>query len=149
LINFAAPLYFLDVEHNPLGGRMIDRKYFSVVVGALAGALTFFALTAVKAQTVLTVAQLRSNPKLYVGVGTVAVTGMASGIRSDSRKINGQMVPYVKINLYELDSKGKKGSHYVYVAMPASGFSTAPVEGQMTTITGPVKWPYEVAAIDP
>jgi hypothetical protein len=132
---------------------MIDRKSVSpfkaVVVGALAGAATFFALTAVKAQTNLTVAQVRSNPKAYVGNGEVAVTGMAWAIRSDSRTINGQVVPVIKLNLYELDSKGRKGSHYVYAVVPASQFSSLPVEGGMATITGPLKWPYEIAAIDP
>jgi hypothetical protein len=132
---------------------MTDRKSFSplkaVIAGALAGAVTFLALSAVRAQTALTVAQVRSNPKAYVGNGEVAVTGMASGIRSDSRTINGQVVPVVKLNLYELDSKGRKGSHYVYAVVPASQFSSIPVEGGMATITGPLKWPYEVAAIDP
>jgi hypothetical protein len=132
---------------------MIDRKTFSplkaIVVGALAGAAAFFALSAVKAQALLTVAQVRSNPKAYVGNGDVQVTGMASGIRSDTRRINGQDVPVFKLNLYELDSKGRKGSHYVYAVVPASQFSSVPVEGGMATITGPLKWPYEVAAIDP
>jgi hypothetical protein len=132
---------------------MTDGKSFfplkAAVVGALAGAATFFALSAVKAQAVLTVAQVRSNPKAYVGSGEVAVTGMASNIRSDSRSINGQAVPVVKLNLYELDAKGRKGSHYVYAVVPASSFAALPVEGGMATITGPLKWPYEVAAIDP
>jgi hypothetical protein len=129
------------------------RKTFSslkaAAVGILAGALTFFALTAVKAQTVLTVAQVRSNPKAYVGNGDVAVTGMASSIRSDKRRINGQDVPVLKMNVYELDNKGRKGSHYVYAVVPSSQFSAVPEEGGMVTITGPLKWPYEVAAIDP
>ena len=132
---------------------MIDRNYFSplkaVVVGALAGAATFLALSAVRAQTVLTVAQVRSNPKAYVATGVVQVTGLASSIRSDTRRINGQEVPVIKLNLYELDSKGRKGSHYVYAVVPADQFSSLPVEGGMATITGPLKWPYEVAAIDP
>lgn len=102
-----------------------------------------------KAQTVLTVAQLRSNPKAYVGAGNVQITGLASGIRSDSRKINRELVPVIKLNLYELDSRGNKGSHYVYVVMPASQFTSVPAEGQMATITGPLKWPYEIAAVDP
>ena len=132
---------------------MIDRKTLSslktVVVGALAGAITFIALSAVRAQTVLTVAQLRSNPKAYVGNGEVAITGMASSIRSDKRRVNGQDIPVIKLNLYELDTKGRKGSHYVYAVVPASQFSSVPVEGGMATITGPLKWPYEIAAIDP
>jgi len=132
---------------------MIDRMTFSplktIIVGALAGAVTFFALSAVKAQSLLTVAQLRSNPKAYVGIGDVQVTGMASGIRSDTRRINGQNVPVLKINVYELDSKGRKGSHYVYAVVPSSQFNSIPAEGGMVTITGPLKWPYEIAAIDP
>ena len=132
---------------------MIDRMTFSplktIIIGALAGAVTFFALSAVRAQSMLTVAQLRSNPKAYVGVGDVQVTGLASSIRSDTRRINGQDVPVIKLNLYELDSKGKKGSHYVYAVVPAKAFSSLPVEGGMATVTGPLKWPYEIAAIDP
>lgn len=132
---------------------MNDRAALSslktVVVGALAGALTFFALSAVRAQSVLTVEQLRSNPKMYVGNGEVQLTGVASSIRSDTRKINGQLVPVFKINLYERDSKGRKGSHYVYCVVQASQFTSTPVEGGLTTITGPLKWPYEIAAIDP
>jgi hypothetical protein len=124
-------------------------SFKTVVGGALAGAVTFLALGAVRAQSVLTVAQLRSNPKAYVGVGQVQITGMASGIGSTTRKINGQVVPAVKLNLYELDSKGRKGSHYVFAVVPASSFASVPVEGGMVTITGPLKWPYEVAAIDP
>jgi hypothetical protein len=132
---------------------MLDQKSLTplkaAAIGALAGGLTFFALGAVTAQTVLSVAQVRSNPKAYVGNGTVQVTGLAYGIRSDSRKLNNQAVPYIKLNLYEQDSKGNKGSHYVYVAIPASQFASVPAEGQLATITGPLKWPYEIAAIDP
>ena len=132
---------------------MIDRKSIpslkAVVVGALAGAATFFALSAVRAQAVLTVAQVRSNPKAYVATGIVQVTGLVSGVRTDTRRINGEDVPVIKLNLYEQDSKGRRGSHYVYVVVPANQFSSLPVEGGMATITGPLKWPYEVAAIDP
>lgn len=120
----------------------------AVAAGALAGALTFLGLNAVKAQAVLTVAQVEQNPKAYVG-GTVQVTGYVSGVRSDTRKINGENVPYVKLNLYKVDNKGRKASRYIYVALPASSFQTMPVEGQMMAITGPLKWGYEIAAIDP
>lgn len=132
---------------------MLERMSFSpikaVAAGALAGAVTFFALGAVKAQSLLTVSQLRSNPKAYVGIGEVQITGMASSVRNDTRKIDGQIVPVLKINVYEVDSKGKKGSHYVYAVVPASRFNSVPLEGGMVTITGPLKWPYEIAAIDP
>ena len=53
------------------------------------------------------------------------------------------------VRVYELDSKGKKGSHYVYAVVSASQFTSVPAEGGMVTITGPLKWPYEIAAIDP
>ncbi|MFI5347636.1 MAG: hypothetical protein ACHQ51_14775 [Elusimicrobiota bacterium] len=120
----------------------------SVGVGALSGALVFFALTAVKAQQSLTVNDLRANPKLYVG-NTVAITGLVSGVRSEMKKINGQQVPWTKLNLYERDAKGRKGSHYVYVSLPAANFTPTPNEGDQMTVTGPLKWPYEIAAIDP
>ena len=119
----------------------------AAVVGALSGAVMFFGLGVLKAQTALTVAQVKANPKLYVG-SSVQVTGLAWSVRSDTRKRNGQMIPYVKLNLYELDAKGRRGSRYVYVALPASAFTSMPVEGQMATITGPLKWPYEIAVID-
>jgi hypothetical protein len=132
---------------------MTDRKTLSplktAVIGALSGVVAFVALTAVRAQAVLTVAQLRSNPKAYVGNGEVAITGMAHDIRSGTRRINGQVVPVTILDLYDLDAKGRKGSHYVFCVVPASRFSSSPVEGGMTTVTGPLKWPYEVAAIDP
>jgi hypothetical protein len=120
----------------------------SVGVGALSGALVFFALTAVKAQQTLTVNDLRANPKAYVG-NTVAITGLVSGVRSDSKFVNGQKVAWTKLNLYDRDSKGRKGSHYVYVSLPAANFTPTPNEGDQMTVTGPLKWPYEIAAIDP
>ena len=119
-------------------------------VGALAGVLAFGTLTAVKAQQNLTVAQVHHDPKAYVNNGqTYAVTGLAVNVRRENRRVSGRDVPYVKLNLYDVDAKGRKGSHYVYVALPVSDFQSVPVEGQMAVITGPMKWPYEIAAIDP
>lgn len=120
----------------------------SVGVGALAGALVFLGLGAVKAQTALTVAQIETNARAYVG-GMVAVTGMVSSVRTETRSVKGAQVPYVKLNLYKVDGKGRKQSRYIYVALPASSFQTMPIEGQMMEITGPLKWSYEIAAIDP
>lgn len=120
----------------------------AAAVGTLAGAAVFFALGAVKAQTALTVADVESNSRAYVGT-TVQVTGLVQSVRSDHRRINGADVPYIKLNLYKLDKKGNKGSRYIYVALPASAFQTMPVEGQMMAVTGPLKWGYEIAAIDP
>lgn len=132
---------------------MIQRNVLSslktLVIGALAGGVTFLALSAVRAQTLLTVAQLRGNPKSYVGNGDVQITGIAQSIRSGTRKYNGKVVPVTILNLYEQDAKGRKGSHYVFCVVPTSQFATTPVEGGMATITGPLKWPYEIAAIDP
>jgi hypothetical protein len=124
------------------------KPFKTLLVGAAAGAAVFFALDAVRAQAVLTVAQLELNSKLYVGT-TVEVTGMVSGVRSETRQVNGAPVPYVKLNLYKVDNKGRKASRYVYVALPATSFKAMPVEGQMMAITGPLKWGYEIAAIDP
>ncbi len=122
----------------------------SAAVGALAGVLAFGTLCAVKAEQNLTVAQVHHDPKSFVNNGqTYAVTGLAQSVRHKTRRIGGKDVPYVMLDLYEVDAKGKKGSHYVYVALPAADFQSVPVEGQMAVITGPMKWPYEVAAIDP
>jgi len=120
----------------------------AALIGAFVGAVVFFALDAVKAQADLSVAQIEQNAKMYVGT-TVQVTGMISGVRTESRSINGQQVPYVKLNLYKVDNKGRKASRYIFVALPAASFTTMPVEGQMMAITGPLKWGYEIAAIDP
>lgn len=121
----------------------------SAVAGALAGVLSFAALTHVKAQQNLTVAQVHKDPKSFVNNGSVyQVTGLAWSVRSDTKRVAGKDVPYVKLNLYELDAKGRKGSRYIYVSLPASDFSSVPVEGQMASITGPMKWPYEIAVID-
>ena len=119
----------------------------AVLIGSLSGAVMFLALGVLKAQTALTVADVKMNPKAYVGT-TVSVTGLAWSVRSETKSKNGQAVPYVKLNLYELDKNGKKGSRYVYVALRASNFNAVPIEGQMATITGPLKWPYEIAVID-
>ena len=129
---------------------MIDRKRLAslkfVIVGALIGIC--FTLGAVKAQQALQVSDVEVNAKQYVG-SVVQVTGMISGVRSETRNVAGQPVPYVKLNLYKVDNKGRKASRYIYVALPASSFQTMPIEGQMMAITGPLKWPYEIAAIDP
>jgi len=120
----------------------------AALIGGLAGAVVFFILAGVRAQIALTVAEVRADAKRYVGTN-VQVTGMAQGVRSDTKKINGRTVPYTKLNLYEVDSKGHKGSHYIYVSLPTSDFTSTPVNGGMAAITGPLKWPYEIAAIDP
>jgi hypothetical protein len=120
----------------------------AVAVGALCGLLVFLGLSAVTAQSVLTVAQLETNPRAYVGT-TVQITGLVQNVRNDTRRINGKDVPYVKLNLYKVDAKGRKAPRYVYVSLPAKDYQTPPVEGQMMAVTGPLKWAYEIAAIDP
>lgn len=120
----------------------------SAAIGALAGALVFFTLSAVKAQQTLTVNELHRNPKPYVG-STVAITGLVANVRSATKRVNGKDVPWTRLNLYETDNKGRKGSHYVYVSLPSANFTPAPNEGDRMTVTGPLKWPYEIAAIDP
>jgi hypothetical protein len=119
-----------------------------VAAGALSGLLVFLGLTAVKAQSVLTVAQLETNTRAYVGT-TVQVTGLVQNVRNDTRRVNGKDVPYVKLNLYKVDGKGRKAARYVYVSLPAKDYQSPPVEGQMMAVTGPLKWGYEIAAIDP
>lgn len=120
----------------------------TVVIGALAGAAAFAALGTLKAQSVLTVAQVESDPRVYVGT-RVQVTGLAEAVRTKTRRVNGKDVPYVMLDLHKVDAKGRKTPRYIYVALPAADFQTAPVEGQMMAVTGPLKWGYEIAAIDP
>ena len=98
----------------------------AALIGALSGALVFFALNAVKAQQSLTARDVHANPKQYVG-SRVAVTGLASGIRAGTKWFNGQNVPCIKLNLY---------------------FHSVPNEGDTMTITGTLKWPYQFAMID-
>lgn len=120
----------------------------SVAAGALAGVLVFLGLSAVKAQQTLTVYDVRMNPKAYVGT-TVAVTGIATAVRAESKSVHGQAVPWIKLNLYEWDAKKvQRGSRYIYVSLPASDFQGKPNDGDKMTITGPLKWPYEIAVID-
>lgn len=125
-------------------------KMKGILWGLLSGALVFLGLEAVRAQqqVVLTVAQYHSNSKLYVG-RVVEISGMAKSIRNEMRRKDGQDIPYTKLNLYEVDAKGKKGNYYVYVALPTSQFRSLPADGDMATIIGPIKWPYEIGAIDP
>ena len=120
----------------------------AALIGALSGALVFFALNAVKAQQSLTARDVHANPKQYVG-SRVAVTGLASGIRAGTKWFNGQNVPCIKLNLYEVDpKKDRKGSYYIYVSLPSSAFHSVPNEGDTMTITGTLKWPYQFAMID-
>jgi hypothetical protein len=128
--------------------KPLKQSLKAALIGAFAGAMIFFALDAVKAQANLTVAQIEQNSKMYVGT-TVQVTGMVSSVRSSKRNVNGYPTPYVMLNLYKVDAKGRKANRYVYVALPATSFQTMPIEGQMMAITGPLKWGYEIAAIDP
>jgi uncharacterized protein YqjF (DUF2071 family) len=120
----------------------------TALIGGLSGALVFLFMAVVRAQTALTVADVRANPKAYVG-SRVQVTGLVQNIRLEPKTVNGVQVPYTKLNLYLVDSKGRKGAYYIYVSIPTSDFTSAPVEGQMASITGPLKWPYMIAAIDP
>ena len=120
----------------------------AVIVGMLSGALIFFALDAVKAQQSLTVRDAHHDPKQYVN-GRVSITGLASGIHADTKWVNGQKVPYTRMNLYEIDPKtNKKGSYYIWVSIPTSGFKFIPNEGDLVTIDGTLKWPYQFAMID-
>ncbi|MDE2141289.1 MAG: hypothetical protein KGJ84_02605 [Elusimicrobia bacterium] len=116
-------------------------------VGALAGAAAFLALSA-GSQTVLTVAQVDQNVRAYIGT-TAQVTGLVQSVRSATRTVKGRSIPYVQLNLYKVDAKGRKTGRYIYVALPSSSFQSMPVEGQMMSVTGPLKWGNEIAAIDP
>ncbi|MCX5785458.1 MAG: hypothetical protein NTX59_07200 [Elusimicrobia bacterium] len=122
--------------------------YKTALIGGLSGAIVFFILIGVRAQTALTVAAVHANSKLYVGT-EVQVTGMVANVHSGTKTVNGHKVPCTRLNLYEIDSKGREGNHYIYVSLPTSDFTSMPVNGGMATITGPLKWPYEIAAIDP
>ena len=119
----------------------------SAAVGAFCGALVFFALDALRAQTALTVAAVKADPKPYVGT-KVSVTGVASNIRSGTKGKKDRKVPCIKLSLFEVDNKGKRGSHYIFVSLPTSAFRFIPNEGDLVAIEGTLKWPYEIAAID-
>ena len=121
----------------------------AVFIGALSGALVFFALNAVKAQQSLTAREVHANPKQYVGT-RISVRGLTYNIRADTKWLNGQHVPCIRLNLYELDpKKNQKGNYYIYVSLPTSAFhSTVPNEGDTMEITGTLKWPYQFAMID-
>ena len=123
-------------------------SFRAVFIGALSGGLVFFALNAVKAQQALTVRDVHSNAKQYVGT-KVSVTGMAYGIRADTKWLNGQKVPCIKLNLYEVDPKtNRKGGYYIYISMPTSAYKFMPNEGDLTTVDGTLKWPYQFGMID-
>jgi len=120
----------------------------SMLIGGLTGAVAFFILVAARAQSILTVSDFHANAKAYVG-SNVQVTGMAKNIRSETKTVNGVRVPRTVLNLYELDPKGKQKSYYIFVSLPTSAFSSMPVDGALATITGTIKWPYMIGAIDP
>src|SRR5260370_1393451 len=111
----------------------------SALVGSLAGALVFAALRLVTAQTALSVTQFHQNQRGYVG-SMVQITGVARNIRQEMKKVNGREVPYIKLNLYEDDVKGKKSRYYVYVALPTSQMKSAINEGDNAAIVGKMQW---------
>jgi hypothetical protein len=119
-------------------------------IGAISGALVFCALGIVKGQGQqgLTVHDAHSDPKQYVG-SKVSITGMVSGVRADTKWLNGHQVPCIKLNLYEVDpAKNKKTGYYVYISLPTSAFKFVPNEGDLVAIEGTLKWPWQFAMID-
>jgi hypothetical protein len=126
---------------------ILPGRWKSVLIGGLTGVVVFFVLVAVRAQSTLTVSDFHANSKTYVG-SLVSVSGLARNIRSETKKRNGVDVPFTTLNLYEVDSKGKQRSYYIYVSLPSSAFSASPADGVMATITGNIKWPYMIGAID-
>lgn len=128
--------------------RILTPYWKAVLIGGLSGALVFSILSAVRAQSQMNVADVLTNPQLYIGK-SVQVTGIAKDIRAVTYKVNGSKVPTTKLNLYEVDAKGRKGRHYINVAIPTSSFSSVPADGQMASITGLLKGPYEVGVIEP
>lgn len=125
----------------------LTARWKSVLIGGLTGAVVFFILVAVRAQSTLTVAQFHANARAYVGA-SVQVTGLAKHIREESKTRNGVKVPFTTLDLYEVDSKGKQKNYYIYVSLPTGVFSSMPEDGVMASITGAIKWPYMVGAID-
>ena len=119
----------------------------SMIIGSLAAVLVFISLNALKAQSVLTVQEVHRSARTYVGTN-VQINGLAYNIRSESKNQNGVETPYTKFNLYEADSKGRKGKYYVAVSLPSSSFKINIVEGGPVAIVGTLKWPYQIAMID-
>jgi hypothetical protein len=124
-----------------------SQAWKAVLIGGFSGAVVFFILSAAKAQTILNVADVHANPALYIG-SNVQVTGIAKSIRLISKTGFGRKVPYTVLDLYEMDAKGRRGSHFIYVSVPTSAYSAAPIDGQMATITGTLKEPSMVGQID-
>ena len=121
----------------------------AVFIGTLSGLLVFLALNALKAQqSVTTVRDVHSNAKQYVGT-RVSVTGMAYSIRADTKWLNGQKVPCIKLDLYEVDpNTNGKGNYYIYVSLPTSAYKFVPNKGDLVSIEGTLKWPHQFAMID-
>jgi hypothetical protein len=110
----------------------------------IAGAALFLALGAAPAQQV---SEVRVNPALFIG-RSVQVTGLVGSVKAVTRQVHGRMTQLLKFNLYEVDARGRRGAHYIFISLPASQFQYVPIEGRMLTIQGLLKPPYEVAAID-
>jgi hypothetical protein len=122
-------------------------NFKSIVCGAAAGVVAFFGLSALKAQTVLTVRDYHHNQKAYVG-SQVEITGIATNIRQVTKRVNNQDVPYTSLNLNEQDNKGRKGKYYVWVSIPSRQFTTQINDGDPARIVGTMKWPYQIGMIE-
>jgi hypothetical protein len=116
------------------------------MIGAFSGALMFAALHLVTAQTVLTIQDFHRSSRSYVGT-QVQITGLAYGVHQSIKRVNGVDVPYISLNLHEIDNKGRKGKYYVYVYLPASEMKTTINEGDRAAIAGTIQWPPMVGEI--
>jgi hypothetical protein len=117
-----------------------------VVVGAAAGALVFWALSALQAQGGATVGDVLGDPGRFWG-RIVSVTGRVDSVRAAGRYLRGQRVPTYSFNLYELGERRQR-RHYVFVSLPASQFPATPQEGQDLTITGTLQAPLQLGKIE-
>ena len=78
----------------------------------------------------MTVADVHVNAKRYVGT-SVEMLGMSENVHSETKMVNGVKISYTKLTLYEVDAKGHKDSHYIYVSLPTSNFTSMPVNAGM------------------
>jgi hypothetical protein len=119
-----------------------------VLTGALSGAAVFALLTLAHAQAVLSVHDLRGNPKAYVG-REVKVTGLAGQVKLVDKRVGAEFVSYAQFGLYEQDAKGRKTGYHVWISLPVSAFQgQPPTENSRVEITGVPKWPYQIAVIE-
>ena len=121
-----------------------------LIVGALAGMLTFVAMNALSQYGVASMADILSAPTNYWGK-TVTVKGYAKSVRFYSVNTGrGNYVDYVSLMMADTANASHQPGEWapeVVVRMPVANFNGRPAEGAIVNVTGVLHMPTSLGEI--